>query len=162
MHQIETRQTDFLGRRKFIGPVPQIRGLEYVERTPTDDDDRLYVITAGEPTWAGQDLEKSEAQMNDETASSFLSERQHEEPEEPGNLFDDRRWVYKTEAEVPQKWLRVCRAWDLATSEAASADWTVGALMGMDLNSAIWILDVVRVQVEVAQVHDELQHFCCL
>lgn len=44
--------------------------------------------------------------------------------------------------------LRVVRAWDLASSDNPSADYTTGVLIGVDREGYYWILDVVRVQAD--------------
>jgi len=40
--------------------------------------------------------------------------------------------------------LRLARGWDLAASSRTTADWTVGALCGIDGENRLWVLDVYR------------------
>jgi predicted phage terminase large subunit-like protein len=48
--------------------------------------------------------------------------------------------------------LRLVRAWDLASSDNPSADYTVGVLIGVDREGFYWVLDVVREQAEPDRV----------
>lgn len=62
-----------------------------------------------------------------------------------GGLFK-RSWFVKS-GRAPDG-LRWVRAWDLATSEKTSADFTAGALVAVDDLKQVWIKDVVRGQWE--------------
>lgn len=44
--------------------------------------------------------------------------------------------------------LRLVRAWDLASSDNPSADWTTGVLIGVDREGFYWVIDVQRQQAE--------------
>lgn len=48
---------------------------------------------------------------------------------------------------VPKKWRRLVRYWDKAGTMGGGA-YTVGILMGLDEDNRVWILDVVRVQLD--------------
>lgn len=63
-------RADFLTDRIVSGPYQAIEGLDYriVNGQP--------VITAGRPTWAGQDLERAQDQMRTWGVGAFLSESQ--------------------------------------------------------------------------------------
>ncbi|MGH7048688.1 MAG: phage terminase large subunit [Stellaceae bacterium] len=77
-----------------------------------------------------------------------------------GNMFKRDFFALKQPmpncfAFIEQKKLRLCRAWDLAWTEAAQGkdpDWTVGLLMGVDPNDIFYILDVVRGRMSPAQI----------
>jgi hypothetical protein len=73
---------DFLRRRVVSGPVPAVIDLA-VERGADG-----YRIVGGTPTWAGQDLETVEEQINDWGLSAFLAEAQHEIEAPAGGMFD--------------------------------------------------------------------------
>lgn len=69
---------------------------------------------------------------------------------EEGDRIFDRSWFkLVTPDEIPKKFKRLVRYWDLAgTSELEKngyrACWTAGVLMGLDFEGRIWILDVTR------------------
>lgn len=79
--QVANGTAQFLRRRRVSGPVPAVEGL-HVER----GDDGLDHVTAGTPTWAGQDLATVEAQINDWGYPAFLREAQHEVADTEGAL----------------------------------------------------------------------------
>lgn len=145
---------EILSGARIIGPVPQVDGLEYEARTD-DELDALeaagqaplrWRITAGTPTWEGQDLAVSELELNDLGPSAFLAEKQHAVDSPQGGLFDPGTWVYVAGAEVALgKW--AVRAWDLALTEEGESldpDWTVGALVTLDNRRRPIVVDVVR------------------
>jgi len=70
--QIARDKADFLRNRIVSGPYPVVDDLEY----EFSEDDRRYHITAGQPTWEGQNLATCEAQMNEWGLSAFLNEAQ--------------------------------------------------------------------------------------
>lgn len=79
--QLADGRATFLRKRRVSGPVPALRGMR-VERIDGAD-----VITAGEPTWAGQSLEVCQGQADDWGLSSFIAEAQHEVGDAPGALW---------------------------------------------------------------------------
>lgn len=86
--QVANGTAEFLRRRVVSGPVPAVRGLE-VER----GEDGLDHVTAGTPTWAGQDLAIVEAQINDWGYPAFLREAQHEVADAEGALVVTEQMV---------------------------------------------------------------------
>lgn len=80
--KMATGKAEYLRRRRLSGPIPAVRGL-VVERLD-DGQDR---ITAGEATWAGQSIEKCEAQINDWGLPAFLREAQHVVADAEGALW---------------------------------------------------------------------------
>lgn len=144
---------DWLATRVVSGPWPQIRDLETEVETQTDGRARIVVV-GGEPVWPeGRGLEVSQSQIDDEGLPSFLAEHQHETEINEGDLFPRDRWVYADVGPVGSgvKW---CRAWDLAGTADPGADYTVGALMAVDEARRVWVVDVVRDQLDTGDVED--------
>lgn len=79
-------RADFVLDRIVEGPHPAIHGLTYEQREV--DDKQQFVITGGTATWAGQDLEICQEQINTWGISAFLQEAQHEVDAPPGGMFD--------------------------------------------------------------------------
>ena len=77
---VASEQADFLNDREVIGPIPAVIGLQ-TEPIPGT---LLHRITAGTPTWAGQDIPTCEYQLNKYGLPAFLSEAQHLRPR-PGS-----------------------------------------------------------------------------
>lgn len=71
--QLLDGRAEFLVDRDVIGPYPAIVGLEY-----TQEPDGGFVITKGEPTWAGQDVATCNHYLNVWGPLAFLQEAQHE------------------------------------------------------------------------------------
>lgn len=69
-----------------------------------------------------------------------------------GGMFKVDSW--RTAPAAPPG-LRLCRAWDLAATDGAG-DWTVGALVGMDADNRVYVLDIQRFQLEAAAVKREV------
>jgi predicted phage terminase large subunit-like protein len=152
-------RADFLLNREIPVPEPAVRGLK-VETTPREDDPTIntYRITAGEPTWSGQDLQVCQGQINEWGLATFLREAQHEVAGASGTFFDVTKIKYIEPHEVPAD-LRLCRAWDLAGTENGG-DWTVGPLMGArgalpDLS--VYVIDVVRERWGTQKVRNKIR-----
>lgn len=93
--QLVTGKADFL-RRRYVSPVePAVFDLEY-ELTPSDHPNGkpYHKITAGSPSWQGQDLATCEFQMNLWGVSAFLVESQHRV-----DLGNDGIWCKETDIE---------------------------------------------------------------
>jgi hypothetical protein len=75
-------RADFLADRIVSGPHPAVVGLEHEVR------DGRYVITAGTPTWDGQNLERCQEMVDDFGWSAFQAECQHDVEPPPGGMFD--------------------------------------------------------------------------
>jgi hypothetical protein len=84
--QLADGRADFLHNREPAYEEPAVRGLQ-VETEPRPDGTLHYRITAGEPTWAGQDLATCEAQINLWGLRAFRREAQHEVDAEEGGLW---------------------------------------------------------------------------
>jgi predicted phage terminase large subunit-like protein len=150
---------DFLLRRHVIGPIPAVDGL-VVER----DDDETLRITAGQPTWDGQDLSRCEALLNAIGQTPFRIECQHEVALAETGMFKRDWWRVIDREAVPLHGMRWVRYWDLAGTEPTGStkdpDWTVGALVGLhEEDGLFYVRDIRRlretprgVEVEIARV----------
>lgn len=95
--KIANNEADFLYDRIVSGPYPAVIDLEY-EAKP---DGKGYHITGGTPTWAGQNLETCEAQINEWGLIAFLAESQHEVDDPLGGMYDHITFRYCEQSEVP-------------------------------------------------------------
>lgn len=87
--QLVDGRADFLRDRIVTQPEPAVVDLT-VEQEVTDDGAR-FVVTGGEPTWAGQGLETVEGQINTWGISAFLREAQHEVDDVEGGMWERQR-----------------------------------------------------------------------
>jgi phage terminase large subunit-like protein len=142
MSQLADGRADWLmGRRCHVEPA--VYDLEY-ELDKAEDDSHYYRVTGGTPTWVGQGLAVCQRQINEWGLRSFLQEAQHEVKSAAGYFFDETKFGYADETELPE-FLKLVRAWDYAATQAGG-DYTVGVLMGLAKNGRLYILDVVRAQ----------------
>ena len=79
---VADEQADFLADRIVSGPYPAINDLEVEQRNG-----RFY-ITAGTPTWNGQDLAVCQGNIDSWGYASFLQEAQHEVDAPLGGIWD--------------------------------------------------------------------------
>ncbi len=115
--QLADGRAKFLRRRRVSGPIPAIEGLVYADR-----DDRT-VITAGEPTWAGQSMAACQAIIDDSGISAFLAECQHDVTAAPGGMYDHLRWNRCTWEQVPWGMLVRTVVWvDPAGTSSSTSD----------------------------------------
>lgn len=143
--QLSDGSADFMRRREPVIMAPAVEGLEYESYVDPETKQTLYRITAGTPTWEGQDLATCEMQINDWGLAAFLREAQHEVHGADGYFFDHK--AFRTEKALPGNlhgW-RFCRAWDLAATQGGG-DYTVGALHGWSPQGVEWVIDVKRGQ----------------
>ncbi|MGN6813990.1 MAG: hypothetical protein ACTHMP_24235, partial [Thermomicrobiales bacterium] len=63
--------------------------------------DGRYVITAGEPTWQGQDLARCQDMLDDMGLTAFLAECQHDVDAPPGGMFDHLDFRHCQPDDVP-------------------------------------------------------------
>ena len=141
MSSLLSGEAEWIADRVVSGPWPQIRGMEV--EWEEENGIRLPVIVAGEATWPEErGIEASEAQMRKMGPPAFDREHNHNMEVAQGDMFDRELWGT---IEAAPSGLRMARAWDLAASEDDSADWTVGALFGVDVDSGrVFVVDVVR------------------
>lgn len=90
------KKADFLTDRIVSGPIPALRGFSYAER------DGRWVITAGEPSWRGQDIQACQDIIDTVGISAFLSECQHDVEAPPGGMYDHLAFPRCTEAQLPE------------------------------------------------------------
>lgn len=88
-------RADFLADRIVSGPHPAIVGMTYEDRGGR------YVVTGGVPTWAGQDLARCQAMIDDFGLSAFLTECQHEVDVPDGGMFSHLTYQYCNWEDVP-------------------------------------------------------------
>lgn len=88
---------DFLALRTLSGPIPAIEGLVLDKR-----EDGSALITAGTPTWEGQDIAICQAEMDTDGATAFLIECQHEVTLRGGGMFDHLEFHHCELGEVPE------------------------------------------------------------
>jgi hypothetical protein len=93
---------DFLADRTLSGPHKAVNALAY-ERRGT-----RTVITGGEPTWAGLDLEACQQRIDRDGIDAFLAECQHERQRPEGVAFPE--WAREVHVcapfRIPEEWPR--------------------------------------------------------
>jgi hypothetical protein len=125
---------DFLATRTVSGPIPAIRGMEYVQ-----DEHGRFVITGGTASWAGQDLQTCQENIDDWGFSAFMSEAQHEVGAPPGGLYSHLTWRRCTHAEVPA--LRRIVVWvDPAVTDKDTSDSHAIQADGIGIDGTIYRL----------------------
>lgn len=67
-----------------------------------------------------------------------------------GGMFPKENWQIRTYPHDAAGWRKV-RFWDTAASKG-KGDWTVGALLGIDHENNVWVLDVVRERADASGV----------
>ena len=95
-NMLATHKTDFLLDHTMSGPIPAVHDLEYVL-----DADGTYEIIAGEPTWAGQNLDQCQALIDDIGLSAFLIESQHHVEDTKGGIYEHIEFQHCDWADVP-------------------------------------------------------------
>lgn len=98
--QLSDDRADFLADRLVSGPFPAVTGLAYETRFDADLGRNVHIITAGEATWEGQDLQVCQQQMFDWGLTSFLQEAQHD-VEQKGGIWDNIEFRHETRLELP-------------------------------------------------------------
>ena len=76
--QLASDQPPFLTTRILSGPHPALLGMQWAWRTDPETGVRKPVITAGEPTWSGQDFDQCQRDIASWGPSAFLAEAQHD------------------------------------------------------------------------------------
>lgn len=83
--QLRDGVAPFAQNRILSGPIPALIGLQYTTVTEKVETEiggevsvRRFKLTAGTPTWEGQDLEKCQALADNMGITAFLNEMQHE------------------------------------------------------------------------------------
>lgn len=154
---------ELLANRVMVGPVEAIRGLTYAERSDAEldqlevagEDRRRWKVTGGIPAWGRYGLDVAERELNLMGAAAFEREKQHNFDIVEGDLFHPDHWQYVASSEVPTLTV-MARAWDLAASEDESADFTAGTIGGLSEAGDLYILDVYRNQLSIADVEEKV------
>jgi len=84
----------YLRRRKVYGPVRAIEDLEYEEIYDEAFGRTRHVITGGEPTWEGFDLEDAQREIDEVGITAFLVECQHDVEAIEGGTFSHLVYQY--------------------------------------------------------------------
>jgi hypothetical protein len=87
---------DYLANRTVVGPIPAVRDL-VTEQKPGGG----FRIVSGTATWAGQDLDTCQAQIDDWGYTAFLGEAQHDVEPPPGGMYDHIEWRQIDRDDVP-------------------------------------------------------------
>lgn len=128
------------------GPIePAVVGLQCELRDQGDGHNKWF-ITAGEPTWLGQDLATCQRQMNAWGHEAFMREAQHEVRRNGGRFFITERIRTVNLADVPGL-VSVVITCDMAATEGGG-DYSVFMAVGFAENGNVYVLDVWRNQVE--------------
>jgi len=128
----------------YVSPIePAVRGLEYTT-APQEDGSNVFVITGGEPSWAGQSLTTCEAQLNEWGDVAFLREAQHMVREGDGEYFKVDQLRTITLDELPTL-VKIVDWYDFAATEGGG-DYTSMVRMGKSGNGNLYILKVVNQQ----------------
>jgi hypothetical protein len=131
-------RADFLRDRIVSGPFPAIDDFEYELR------DHLFIITGGTPTWAGQDLETCQAQINLWGISAFRREAQHE-VDLTGGIWDGIEWWHIAEPDLPLFRRKVCWVDPAITDkpESSSQGISIGGLTMDDVMIGLYFWEGV-------------------
>jgi hypothetical protein len=126
--RLEDMRADFLRDRILSGPFPAIDNFDY------ELQDHLFIITGGTPTWAGQDLETAQAQINLWGISAFRREAQHE-VDLQGGIWDGIEWWHIAESDLPKFKRIVCWVDPAVTDkpESASQGISIGGITYDDI-----------------------------
>ena len=68
-----------------------------------------------------------------------------------GGMFPRTKWKHWNQANLPHRFSRRIRVWDLATTEGGG-DWTVGTLMGRSHTGDLYVIDRKRVRASTGDV----------
>lgn len=154
MSQVCDGRADFLHDRNPALIEPAIWDMEYQIET-RDNGQKRYRITAGTPSWEGQNIAACEAWIARIGITAFRKEMQHDVSGVDGIFFAVSKINYCEPDEVPPN-LRLCRAWDLAGTQDAG-DYTCGILGGLADNGAFYVLDMVHKQLSSDNVRKAMR-----
>lgn len=122
-------RADFLRDRIFSGPFPALDNFSY------ELQDHLFMITSGEPTWAGQTIETCQAQINLWGISAFRREAQHE-VDLTGGIWDGVEWMHVDYDHLPQFKRKVCWVDPAVTDKPESASQGI-SIGGLDYDDSL-------------------------
>jgi hypothetical protein len=130
--QLADGTADFLLDRLPATQEPAILDLAYAQRE-RDDGTVGYVITAGVPTWPGQDLATCQRQMNAWGRRAFLREAQHRTKDDEDGLWSRARDIqpYRV-TEPPAYFMRVVVGVDPSATSGGDEAGIIVAGLGRD------------------------------
>jgi predicted phage terminase large subunit-like protein len=149
-------RAEFLLDRTLSGPHPALANLpetDWYVLEPTPEGPLRVRITAGTPTWAGQDLAACESLIAKIGVRAFLVEAQHKIALLEGELFK-REW-FRVVDDWPHE-ATLIRFWDFASTAVqpgTDPDWTVGLLVGL-WRGQYWLIDMQRVRATPKNVEE--------
>ena len=127
-------RADFLQDREVIGPIPALENFSYEQR----NDGRFY-ITSGEPTWAGQDVERCQQIIWTSGLTSFLVEYQHDTENPTGSMFSHLHYQRCRLEDVPELVRIVCWC-DPAVTNTDKSDSQAIIIGGLGVDSKVYRL----------------------
>lgn len=131
-------RADFLHDRLPATVEPAITGLQYEQRIQPDGTPR-YVITGGQATWAGQNVDTCEQQINEWGLGAFLREAQHEVDEVEGGLWQRARDIDSFRVKrLPGSFHRIVVAIDPNTTKGGDDAGIVAAGISYEWNERMW------------------------
>jgi len=95
-------QSEWLLRRREIGPIPAAYDLEYEKEYEDERGRATYSVTDGTPSWQGFDLDDIEAEINEIGPTAFDVEYQHDVEKAGGGIFDSVEFRQCTWADLPE------------------------------------------------------------
>jgi len=124
----------FLARRKVSGPIPAVAGLVTVHEGGRD------LITAGEPTWVGQPLERCQEMIDDMGLAAFLAECQHDVVRREGALWVPEQLAAIRRTAAPEL-VRISVGVDPSGGDGPDNDEQGIVVAGVDHERAGWVLE---------------------
>ena len=85
--RLVNNKADYMQKRKTLGPLAAVEGLETGKEWDAEHERFRDVITGGTPIWAGQDLEACQAYVDTYGLSTFIEECQNIVDEKAGALW---------------------------------------------------------------------------
>jgi hypothetical protein len=126
-------RANFLANRIVSGPIPAIKDFTYA------NEDGRFVITGGEPSWSGQNLDRCQEMITDMGISAFLSECQHDTTPAAGGMFSHLTYQHCKPEELPDL-VRTCVWVDPAVTDNDRSDAMGIQCAGIDSNGQIYML----------------------
>lgn len=142
----------FLTDRLLSGPIPSLRDFRHETRYHEPWGRMRTFIAAGEPTWAGQSVEKCQALIDRYGIVSFLKENQHLVQSDETARFKRAWWRRYSSAELWQAGLKPKYAFaDAADEDGIANDWTAISVWGQlpDNQDDLFVMDAVRRHVDL-------------
>lgn len=131
--QMYDGRADFLANRIVSGPFPAIEGLT------TELRDGRYMITGGDATWEGQNLDRCQQMLDDMGLSAFLKECQHDVEAPLGGIWDHVEFKHIDFDELPDL-VRVSLWVDPAVTNTDQSDNQAISISGIDEDGKMYRL----------------------